>query len=131
MLADYVLLLPCLHHSPLVAAGGAFIQRLHGCISGLQGSELVCMCCSCTNVPWLQTRRLHSLVQHHILPDTHDELLGAVPFKHLLLRTLSFTGAGRHDPAVPRSKRLLSDAGSNILVRLSTRQCTRVASCIP
>jgi hypothetical protein len=37
------------------------------------------------------------------------------PFEVLLLLLLLLPG--RHDPAVPRPKRMLSDKGSNVLVR--------------
>jgi glycosylphosphatidylinositol transamidase (GPIT) subunit GPI8 len=42
-----------------------------------------------------------------------------------LSQVLSHLHAGRHDPAVPRSKRLLSDSGSNILVSLPGQEAMR------
>jgi hypothetical protein len=35
----------------------------------------------------------------------------------VICQTLLLLLAGRHDPAVPRPKRMLSDKGSNVLVR--------------
>jgi hypothetical protein len=51
----------------------------------------------------------------------HPPPLCALHMAHLLPdRPVLLPLSGRHAPAVPRSKRMLSDEGSNILVRAST-----------
>lgn len=59
-------------------------------------------------------------------------LAGCTPLNVLrLLAALPAARAGRHDPAVPRPKRMLSDRGSNVLVSACAAQtCRPAAQCV-